>query len=90
MCNILSNILLPSCLKPLFQSEAKYETIDQYKNVFYSHPNRTRFLKKDFALSLVFHPLSAIIRIQILQTDLHALLYRISCQNLFKDQIIFS
>ena len=34
MYNVLSNISLPSCLKPLFKSEAKYEALDQYKNDF--------------------------------------------------------
>ena len=39
-----------SCPKPLFQSEAQCEAIDD----FYSHANKTRhFQKKGFALSLV-------------------------------------
>ena len=58
--------------------------------IFNCHPNRIHFLKKDFALNLVFNHLSPIIHMQILQTDLHAFPYRISCQNLFKDQSIFS
>ena len=46
--------------------------------IFNSHPNRIHFLKKDFALSLVFNHLSPIIHKQILQTDLHAFPYRIN------------
>ena len=42
----------PSCTKPLFQSEAKYEAID-VKMVFYSDADKTYFHKKGFALSLV-------------------------------------
>ena len=44
----------PSCLKPLFQSEAKCEAID-FKMIFYSHTNRTHFHNKGFALSLVLN-----------------------------------
>ena len=44
---ILSNRPLPSCPKPLFQSEAKCEAID-VKNIFYFHANN----RKGGALSL--------------------------------------
>ena len=40
-----------SCSKPLFQSEAKRESIDM--EVIYSHANKTHFHKKGFARSLV-------------------------------------
>ena len=36
--------------KPLFQSEAKCQTID-IKMIFHSHSNKTHFQKKSFALS---------------------------------------
>ena len=42
----------PSCLKSVFQSEAKRKAIDMKMN-FYSHVNKTHFHKKGFALSLV-------------------------------------
>ena len=42
----------PSCIKPLFQSEAKYEAID-VKMVFNSDADKTHFHKKGFAPSLV-------------------------------------
>ena len=41
-----------SCLKPLFQSEAKYEAIDM-EIIFFSHANKTRLHNEGFALSLV-------------------------------------
>ena len=44
--------LLPSCLKSLFESEAKGKAID-LKMVLYSYANKTRFHKKGCALSLV-------------------------------------
>ena len=47
---ILFNRPFPSCPKPLFQSEAKCETIDM-KNI-YSHANKTDFHRKCGALSL--------------------------------------
>ena len=72
MYNVLSNISLPSCLKPLFKSEVKYEALD-IKMIFNSHPNRTHFRKKDFALSLVFSPFN-----KLSMTDLHPFPYRIS------------
>ena len=40
-----------SCLKSVFQSEAKRKAIDMKMN-FYSHVNKTHFHKKGFALSL--------------------------------------
>ena len=43
---------LLSCLKALFQSEAKCEAIDM-KMIFYSHVNKTYFYHKGFAVSLV-------------------------------------
>ena len=43
----------PSSPGPLFQSEAKYKTID-VKMSFNFHGNKTHFHKKGFALSLVF------------------------------------
>ena len=42
----------PSCLKPLFQSEAKYKATD-IKILFYSHPNTTHFHKKGIVLGLL-------------------------------------
>ena len=39
---------------------------------------------------MIINPLSPSIHIQILQTDLHTFSYRISWENLFKDQSIFS
>ena len=42
----------PSCLKPLFQSEAKYKATD-LKIFFYSHPNTTHFHKKGIVLGLL-------------------------------------
>ena len=42
----------PSCIKPLFQSEAKYEAID-VRMVFNSDADKTHFHKKGFAPSLV-------------------------------------
>ena len=47
-----NNWSLPSCFKPLFQSEAKYKAIDM-KMSFYSHANKTNFLDKGFVPSLV-------------------------------------
>ena len=41
-----------SCLKALFQSEAKCEAIDM-KMIFYSHANKTYFHHRGFAVSLV-------------------------------------
>ena len=40
-----------SCSKPLFQSEAKCESIDM--EMIYSYANKTNFHKKGFARSLV-------------------------------------
>ena len=39
---------------------------------------------------LTFNPLSPSIHIQLLQTDLHTFPYRMSLENLIKDQGIFS
>ena len=51
-CNyIQGNGPFPSCLKPLFQSEAKCEAIDM-KMISYSHV-KTHFHKKGLTLSLV-------------------------------------
>ena len=47
-----TNRAFPSCLKPLFHSEAKCEAID-LSMFFNSHANRFRFQQKGFALSLV-------------------------------------
>ena len=47
-----SNRPFSSCPKPLFQCQAKCETIDM-KIIFYSHANITLLHKKGFALSLV-------------------------------------
>ena len=44
--------IFPSSPGPLFQSEAKYKTID-LKTSFNFHGNKTHFHKKGFALSLV-------------------------------------
>ena len=49
----VTNRPFPSCTKPLFQSEAKYEAID-VKMVFYFDADKmTHFHKRGFALSLV-------------------------------------
>ena len=42
----------PSYGKPLFQSEAKCETIDM-EMFFYSHVNEAHFLKKGFARNVL-------------------------------------
>ena len=42
----------PSCLKPLFKSEAECKAIDVII-VFSTHANKTHFHKKSLALSLV-------------------------------------
>ena len=42
----------PSCAKPLFQSEAKCETIDM-EMFFYSHVNEAHFHKKGFARNVL-------------------------------------
>ena len=42
----------PSCSKPLFQSEAKYETI-AVKMIFHSYAKETHYHEKSFALSRV-------------------------------------
>ena len=50
---ICVNSPFPSCLKPLFQSEAKCEAIDT-KMSFDSHAGKlTYFHNKDFAICLV-------------------------------------
>ena len=46
------NSPFPSCPKPPFQSEAKYEAIVM-KMISYSHASKTHFHKRGFALSLV-------------------------------------
>ena len=46
------NSPFPSCLKPLFQSEAKCRAIDM-EMIFYSHANKTHFHNKGFALGLI-------------------------------------
>ena len=52
MHNVRKNRPFLSCLKPLFQGEAKCEDIDM-KTIFYFHANKTHFHKKGFAFSLV-------------------------------------
>ena len=47
-----SNSPFPSCLKPLFQREAKCKAIDT-KLIFYSRANKTHLHKKGFALSFI-------------------------------------
>ena len=47
-----SNRPFPSCLKPLFQSEAKCQAIVM-KMIFRSHANKTHCHNSGFALSLV-------------------------------------
>ena len=44
----------PSCLKPLFQSEAKCDTIDT-NMILYPRVNEAHFQKKCCALSLVVY-----------------------------------
>ena len=51
----ISNKPFPSCPKPLFQSEAKCETIDMKLWFFYSYANKTPFHNKGFALSRVLN-----------------------------------
>lgn len=48
--NVNNNTSFPSCLKPLFESEAKCRAIAM-KVIFYSHANKP--FHKGFALSLV-------------------------------------
>ena len=45
----------PSCTKPLFQREAKWEAIDM-KMILHFHANKTHYNKKGFTLSLVLKP----------------------------------
>ena len=47
--NVNNNTSSPSCLKPLFGSEAKCRAIAM-KVIFYSHANKTHFHEKSFAL----------------------------------------
>ena len=47
------------------------------------------FLQKNWSREEVFNPLSPNIHKQILHTDLNTFPYRISWENLFKDQSIF-
>ena len=56
----------PSCLKSVFQSEAKRKAIDMKMN-FYSHVNKTHFHKNGFALSLV-------LKVRVLVTWKHGLI----------------
>ena len=44
----------PSCPGPLYQNEVKCSTFD-LKMIFHSHANKTHFLKKGFALSLILN-----------------------------------
>ena len=48
-CCLTYNRPFPSCLKPLFQSEAQYKTID-LKMIFYAHWNKTHFHNKGLHL----------------------------------------
>ena len=52
LCFVATFRPFPSCLKPLFQSEAKYKVTD-IKIFFYSHPNTTHFHKKGIVLGLL-------------------------------------
>ena len=52
LCFVATFRPFPSCLKPLFQSEAKYKATD-IKIFFYSHPNTTHFHKKGILLGLL-------------------------------------
>ena len=52
LCFVSTFRPFPSCLKPLFQSEAKYKATD-IKIFFYSHPNTTHFQKKGIVLGLL-------------------------------------
>ena len=52
LCFVATFRPFPSCLKPLFQSEAKYKATD-IKIFFYSHPNTTHFHKKGIVLGLL-------------------------------------
>ena len=45
-----NKLTFPSCLKPLFQSEAKFKAIDM-KMIFYSHANKTHFPRKVLQLA---------------------------------------
>ena len=49
---LLSNSPFPSCLKPLFQREAKCKATDA-KLIFYSYANKTHLHKKGFAVSFI-------------------------------------
>ena len=52
LCFVATFRPFPSCLKPLFQSEAKYKATD-IKIFFYSHPNTTHFHKKGIVPGLL-------------------------------------
>ena len=52
LCFVSTFRPFPSCLKPLFQSEAKYKATD-IKIFFYSHPNTTHFHKKGIVPGLL-------------------------------------
>ena len=51
--DLIGNRTFPSCLKPLFQSEAKNEAVDM-KMIFYFQTRKTRFHKKGLTLILSF------------------------------------
>ena len=48
-----ANSPFPSCLKPLFQAEAKCEAVDMKYDFLFSRQKKTHFHKKGFALSAV-------------------------------------
>ena len=50
---LLFNRSFPSCLKPLFQGEAKCSAFDM-KMIFHFHANKAHFHKKGSALGLFF------------------------------------
>ena len=49
-----SNNPFPSCPKPLFQRKGKGKAVDKKMIFFYSHGNETHFLRKSFALGLIY------------------------------------
>ena len=73
---------VPSCLKPLFQSQAKCKAIDM-KMIFYSHANKTHFHKKDCALSLVLKVKTFETRKQPIQICIPACEMSIECLSTF-------
>ena len=76
--------LLPLGRFVLFKSNDR-----QDKKLITLYSNYKAWKEKCHRTFILVNPLSSKIHIQILQTDLHTFPYRISWENLFKDQSIF-